>query len=123
MKKEDTMKRHHRHIIRLALPMIAIAMLLGTHAPAQVMTRQLVCPGPIPSGWIKVDASSSPADCGGNAWVIEPYDNKSVGSAMIVCADQPTPPGWETVGQATSTGQCNGADFSVDNVKSIRRIS
>jgi hypothetical protein len=114
------MKRHH--IIRLALLVAAFAMVLGTRAPAQIMTRQLVCPGPIPAGWVRVDASSSPSDCGGNAWVIEPYTNKSVGSAMIVCADQPTPQGWETLGVATSTGQCAGESFTVGNIKSIRRI-
>jgi hypothetical protein len=114
------MKRHH--IVRLALLTVAFAMILGTRAPAQIMTRQLVCPGPIPAGWIRVDASSSPSDCGGNAWVIEPYTNKSVGSAMIVCADQPTPQGWETLGLATSTGQCAGENFAIGNIKSIRRL-
>jgi hypothetical protein len=120
------MKRHQRHLIRLALPIIAIAIFLGTHAPAQVMSRQLVCPGgPVPAGWIRVDSASPDiSDCAGaNAWVIEPYDNKSVGSGMVVCTDQPTPKGWETLGEATSTGQCAGDTFAVGNVKSIRRIT
>jgi hypothetical protein len=115
------MKRHH--IIRLALLTLACVLFLVTKAPAQIATRQLVCPpGPIPAGWIKVDAVSSPATCGGDAWLIEVYNNKSVGSAMVVCADQPTPPGWETLGIATSTGQCAGGTFAGDNVKSIRRL-
>ena len=127
------MKRHHgiphhgipHHIVRLALPIAALAMILGTRAPAQVMSRQLICPGRVPAGWIRVDtASPDISDCGGaDAWVIEPYNNKSVGSGMVVCADQPTPPGWEALGEATSTGQCAGDDFRVGNVKSIRRIS
>src|SRR3954468_23890284 len=104
MRKEDIMKRHH--VIRLAPLAPACVLFLATLAPAQVMTRQLVCPGPIPAGWIKVDASTSPPDCGGNAWVLAPYPNKAAGSAMTVCADQPAPPGWETLGIATSTGQC-----------------
>jgi len=120
MRKEDIMKRHH--VIRLALLTLACVLFLATLAPAQVMTRQLVCPGPIPAGWIKVDASTSPADCGGNAWVLEPYTNKSVGSAMTVCADQPTPPGWETMGFATSTGQCVDDAFAGGNIKAIRRL-
>jgi hypothetical protein len=119
MRKEHSMKRHH--IIPLALLMVTFASIRGTRAPAQIMTRQLVCPGPIPAGWVKVDASTSPSDCNGNAWVIEPYTNKSVGSAMIVCADQPTPPGWQTLGVATSTGQCVGDNFAVGNIKSIQR--
>jgi hypothetical protein len=120
------MKRHPLHnIVRLALPMIAFAMILGTRAPAQIMTRQLICPGPVPAHWIRVDtASPDISDCAGaNAWVIEPYDNKSVGSGMVVCSDQPTPAGWETLGEATSTGQCAGDNFKVGNIKSIRRIS
>jgi hypothetical protein len=114
------MKRHH--VIRLALLTLACVLFLVARAPAQVMTRQLVCPGPIPAGWIKVDASTSPADCNGNAWVLETYTNKSFGAAMTVCADQPTPPGWETLGFATSTGQCVDDSFSGGNIKSIRRL-
>ena len=50
------------------------------------------------------------------------FTNKVPGSAMIVCSDQPTPGGWETLGVATSTGQCGGAGASSGNIKSIRRI-
>ncbi|HET9210591.1 MAG TPA: hypothetical protein VFR03_09345 [Thermoanaerobaculia bacterium] len=119
------MKRHleRRHTARLALLTLACVLFLVTEAPAQIMSRQLVCPGrPIPAGWIKVDASTSPADCGGDAWIIELYTNKSAGSAMTVCADQPTPPGWETLGFATSTGQCVGPTFATGNIKAIRRL-
>jgi hypothetical protein len=121
MRKEDSIMKR-QHVIRLALLTLACVLFLVTRAPAQVMTRQLVCPGPIPAGWIKVDASTSPADCGGNAWVLELYTNKSFGSAMTVCADQPTPPGWETLGFATSTGQCVDDAFAGGNIKSIRRV-
>lgn len=116
------MNHHRHHVTRLALLTLAFVLFLGTRAPAQIQSRQLVCPGPVPTGWIKVDASTSPADCGGNAWILEPYDNKSVGSAMTVCADQPTPPGWETLGFATSTGQCVDDSFTVTNIKSIHRV-
>lgn len=122
MRKEDiTMKQ--QHIIRLALLTLACVLFLVTEAPAQIMNRQLVCPEKkIPAGWIKVDASTSPSDCDGNAWILEPYTNKSVGSGMTVCADQPTPPGWQTLGFATSTGQCVDAGFRGDNIKTIIRV-
>jgi hypothetical protein len=118
------MKPHlkRRAFLRLARLTLALALFLVTGAPAQVMSRQLVCPGKIPEGWIKVDASTSPSDCGGNAWILEPYNNKAVGSGMTVCADQPTPPGWQTLGFATSTGQCVDAGFRGDNIKTILRL-
>jgi hypothetical protein len=40
----------------------------------------------------------------------------------VVCADQATPAGWETLGLATSSGQCAGGTFGGDNVKAIRRV-
>jgi len=118
------MKRHH--VISLGaltlLLTLAGVLFLGHRAPAQLQTRQIVCPGAIAAGWIKVDAVASEACGGGDAWVIEPTGNKVPGSAMQVCADQPTPQGWETLGIATSTGQCAGSATPVDNVKSIRRL-
>ena len=119
------MKRdpERRQIFRAALLTLGFALFLTAGAHTQVMSRQLVCPGTkVPAGWIKVDASTSPSDCGGNAWILEPYDNKSVGSGMTVCADQPTPPGWQTLGFATSTGQCVDDGFKGDNIKSIVRV-
>ncbi|HEX9942121.1 MAG TPA: hypothetical protein VGG03_08900 [Thermoanaerobaculia bacterium] len=115
------MKR--RHFIRLTLLALACVLALGTRAPAQVAGRQVVCPpGPIPQGWIKVDVVSTPATCGGNAWVLETFTNKAPGSAMVICADQLTPEGWQTLGLATSTGQCAGDTSAANNVKAIRRI-
>lgn len=113
--------------IRLIFLTLACALILASvlvvKAPAQISTRQVVCPpGPIPKDWIKVDVVSDPATCGGDAWVIELHTNKSVGSGMVVCADQPTPPGWTDLGIATNTGQCAGGTFGGDNVKAIRRI-
>jgi hypothetical protein len=115
------MQKHHA--IRLALLTLACVLFLVTRAPAQIATRQVLCPpGPIPTGWAKVDVISDPASCGGNAWVIETYENKSVGSAMVICADEPTPAGWEDLGLTTSTGQCTGDTFAGDNIKAIRRV-
>jgi hypothetical protein len=115
------LERHH--VIRFTLLALACALFLSTRAPAQIQSRQLVCPGAIPAGWVKVDAVSTTSDCGGSdAWVIELYTNKIAGSGMVICADQPTPPGWETLGFATSTGQCAGSSAPADNVKSIRRL-
>jgi hypothetical protein len=128
MEEEDTMKRHHIQpnprlaFLTLACALFLAAILVGK-APAQIATRQVICPpGPVPADWIKVDVVSSPATCGGDAWVIELHTNKAVGSAMVVCADQPTPPGWQDLGIATSTGQCAGGTFGGDNVKAIRRL-
>src|ERR1700760_520344 len=103
-RKEDNIMKPHlerRHATRLALLTLACVLFLVKEAPAQIMNRQLVCPQKkIPTGWIKVDASTNPSDCGGNAWILEPYTNKSVGPGMTVCADQPTPPGGPTLGLA-----------------------
>jgi hypothetical protein len=112
-----------RNLIRFSCLAFALVLVLVSRAPAQIATRQVLCPpAPIPAGWIKVDVVSSPAGCGGNAWVLETYTNKAPGSAMVVCADQPTPAGWETLGIATSTGQCTGDTLRGDNVKAICRI-
>jgi hypothetical protein len=112
-----------QRIIRLTLLALAVVLFIGTQAPAQVGARQVVCPGAeIPDGWIKVDVVSSPAGCGGDAWVIETYTNKAPGSAMVVCADQPVPQGWEVLNLTTNSGQCAGGAFAGDNVKAIRRL-
>ena len=110
-----------RHLVKLTFP--ALALLLAVGAPAQIASRQVVCP-PVTfsEGWVKVDVISIPSVCGGNAWVLETTINKAVGSAMVVCADQPTPARWETLGIATNSGQCAGGRLSGDNVKVIRRI-
>jgi len=114
------MKRTLTKLIFLAL---ALILIVATRAPAQIAGREAVCPPvQIPAGWIKVDVISSPAACGGNAWVLETYTNKAIGSAMVVCADQTTPPGWETLGVASSTGQCAGDTVAGDNIKAIRRV-
>lgn len=111
-------------LIRLLLAaVLCTASFLVPEAPAQVPVRQTLCSSdPIPAGWIKVDEIASPAACGdaGEAWVIEPYMNKAPGSAMVVCADQPTPPGWQLLQVTSTSGQCGGLE--VGNVKSIRRV-
>lgn len=112
-----------RNLVRLTFLASALVLVLVGRAPAQVGSRLVVCPpAAISAGWIKVDVLSSPATCGGNAWVLETYADKAVGSAMVVCADQATPPGWETLGIATSSGQCAGDTFAGDNIKAIRRV-
>src|SRR4051794_13809675 len=118
MKEAATMKRHHVISLGALTLILALAgvLFLVHRAPAQLQTRQTVCPGAIAAGWIKVDAVASDACGGGDAWVLEPTSNKIPGSAMQVCADQPTPPGWETLGVATSTSQCAGSGTFQDNV-------
>jgi hypothetical protein len=113
-----------RHLIRFTFLAIACGLCVAVQSPAQIAGRQALCPGaPIPQGWIKVDQRWDPEACpGGDFWVIETFTNKAPGSAMVVCADQPTPGGWETLGIATSTGQCGGTGAGGDNVKSIRRL-
>ncbi len=111
-----------RNLTRFSFLAFALALTLVARAPAQIALRQVVCPpGSIPDGWIKVDVISDPATCGGDAWVLEPYTNKAPGSAMVVCADQPTPAGWRTLGIATSTGQCTGEAVPSSNIKAILR--
>jgi hypothetical protein len=113
-----------RHIIRFAFLVIGCILSVAITAPAQVIGRQILCPGdPIPMGYIKVDVRPDASACdAGEVWVVETYLNKVPGSGMVVCSDQPTPDGWETLGVATSTGQCGGAGASAGNIKSIRRI-
>jgi len=114
-----------RHVIRFTFLAVACILCAAIKAPAQVAGRQVLCPGdPIPSGWIKVDERPDASACDADVvWVIETFVNKAPGSAMVVCADQSTPGGWETLGIATSTGQCGGARARAGNVKSIRRIA
>ncbi len=114
-----------RHVIRFSFLALAIVLCVAIKAPAQVAGRQILCPGdPIPVGWIKVDERLDATACdGGLVWVVETFINKAPGSAMVVCADQPTPGGWETLGVASSSGQCGGTDTTGANIKSIRRIA
>jgi hypothetical protein len=113
-----------RNVIRFSFLAIACVLCVAIKAPAQISTRQEICPAaPIPAGWIKVDARPDASACpAGEVWVLETFTNKAAGSAMVVCADQPTPPGWQTMGIGTSTGQCSGTGAGGDNVKSIRRV-
>lgn len=113
-----------RHVIRFSFLAIAIVLCVAVKAPAQLAGRQILCPGdPIPVGWIKVDERVDATACdAGVVWVLETFINKAPGAAMVVCADQATPGGWETLGVASSTDQCSGADASGSNIKSIRRI-
>jgi hypothetical protein len=107
-----------RNLVRSIFLASALILGLVSRAPAQITSRLVVCPPAVISeGWIKVDVLSSPSTCGGNAWVLETYNNKAVGSAMVVCADQPTPAGWETLHFGTSSGQCGGG-----GIKAIRRV-
>jgi hypothetical protein len=108
-----------RNLIRLSLPAVLVALALGTRAPALLPGYQVICPGRIPAGYLKVDVASSLSICGGTAWIIETYTNKSVGSAMTVCADQPTPRGWQELEIASSSGQCGN---TAGNVKAIWRV-
>ncbi len=113
-----------RHLILLTFLALACVLGVAVKAPAQLAGRQIVCPGdPIPVGWIKVDERIDATACdAGLVWVLETFINKAPGSAMVVCADQSTPGGWETLGVASSSGQCGGTDATGSNVKSIRRL-
>jgi hypothetical protein len=114
-----------RHVILLSFLAIAIVLCVAVKAPAQLAGRQIVCPGdPIPVGWIKVDERIDATACdAGLVWVLETFINKAPGSAMVICADQPTPGGWETLGVASSSNQCGGTDATGSNIKSIRRVA
>src|SRR6185312_3379726 len=85
-----------RHVVRFSFLALAIVFCVAIKAPAQVAGRQVLCPGdPIPVGWIKVDERPDASSCD-NAdvvWVVETFTNKAPGSAMVICADQPTPGG------------------------------
>jgi hypothetical protein len=113
-----------RHAIRFAFLAAACILCVAIKAPAQVVGRQILCPGdPIPAGFIKVDARPDASACpAGEVWVVETYLNKIPGSGMVVCADQPTPPGWEDIGFSYSSGQCGGARASAGDVKTIHRL-
>jgi hypothetical protein len=113
-----------RHLIRFTFLIIACVLCVAVQAPAQIAGRQDLCPArPIPTGWIKVDVRPDASTCpAGEVKVIELWTDKAPGSAMVVCADQPTPPGWETLGFATSTGQCAGVNSAAGDVKTIRRV-
>lgn len=112
-----------RNTIHLTLAALALILILPAPAQAQIGARQVVCPtDPMPRGFIKVDEISRSTVCGGNAWIAELYTNKAPGSAMTICADQPTPAGWQDLEVATSTGQCAGATAQGGNIKAILRV-
>lgn len=113
-----------RNFTRLTFLAIACVLGVAVQAPAQIASRQALCPAkPIPAGWIKVDLRPDASTCpAGEVKIVELWTNKAPGSAMVVCADQPTPPGWETLGFATSTGQCAGVNSAAGDVKTIRRL-
>jgi hypothetical protein len=113
-----------RHLIRFTFLAFAGVLCVAVQAPAQIAGRQALCPAkPIPEGWIKVDVRPDASTCpAGEVKVIELWTDKAPGSAMVVCADQPTPPGWETLGFATSTGQCAGVNSAAGDIKTIRRV-
>jgi hypothetical protein len=57
-----------------------------------------------------------------NAWVIESYYDKAVGSSMAVCALQGTPSGWATQYYFTTSSQCPYTSTVTNNVKVILRL-
>jgi hypothetical protein len=113
-----------RNLTRLTFLAIACVLCMAVQAPAQIAGRQALCPArPIPAGWIKVDVRPDASLCpAGEVKVVELWTDKAPGSAMVVCADQPTPPGWETLGYGSSTGQCAGVNSATGDVKTIRRV-
>lgn len=85
----------------------------------------------MPVGWVLVDDLRESSMCGGenpatlnayNVWAIERYDNRPVGTMLLMCASMPTPPGWIVVDVYREKNACGHPDeaFAV-NVKRIQR--
>lgn len=94
--------------------------------------RQIVCRGaPIPVGWVLVDDTREASMCGGdnpaalnayNIWALERYDNRPVGTVIVICASMPTPPGWVVVDVYRAKDACGHPEEAFEvNVKKIQR--
>ncbi|HEX6865406.1 MAG TPA: hypothetical protein VF414_21440, partial [Thermoanaerobaculia bacterium] len=75
-------------------------------------------------GWIQTDDMSS-TKCPAptvpyNVWIIKRYNNKPVGSTLVVCSDAVTPSGWSVISTGWSATLCK---HTSGNIKTIKRVS
>lgn len=80
---------------------------------------------PIPNGWLQTDDLWSSTKCPApsvayNVWIINRYNNKPVGSTMVVCSDAVTPSGWTVISTSWSATRCK---HTSGNIKTIKRVS
>jgi hypothetical protein len=92
--------------------------------------RQACRAGAVPRGWIAVDYMELQGRCpkadhygGYNGVLLQYYENRMVGSVLVVCADQPTPNGWIRSGEPENE-VCSGArvDVGESTTKYIKRM-
>ena len=105
---------------------------------AQRMDEQLICrTGGVPRGWIAVAYVSAPDQCPtrtgadsvatttATAALITSYADRPTGAMLDVCADQPIPPGWQTLSHESveDASRCPGASRDGrPTAKRIRRV-
>ena len=104
---------------------------MAANAPIPLSTiaeTQVVCAGPLPTGWIKINDAWNPTVCGNpttivyNVWTIERYDNKPVNTTMTACAGV-IPTGWVKVNDSWNPTTCGHPSTIVQNVMLIRRLN
>jgi hypothetical protein len=104
----------------------------GVRTPAAVPAERRVCrTGAWPPGWIAVAYVDAAGECppdpqGGvaRAAILAEHRSRPVGTVLEVCADQPTPRGWEP-GRvvADEWGRCPGAGRDgASATKQLRRV-
>ncbi|HUJ16379.1 MAG TPA: hypothetical protein VL197_00115 [Nitrospirota bacterium] len=104
---------------------IAIGFIMVNVSFAETQT---VCAGSVPAGWLRIDDRWDPAKCGSpvavtnNVWMIERYDNKTVGSVMTVCADT-VPNGWSIIAQKWDPTKCGKPTMYTENIMTIKRLN
>lgn len=92
--------------------------------------RQACRASAVPAGWIAVDYIELQGRCpkrvsdgGYNGVLLQYYENRMVGTVLVVCADQPTPNGWIRSGEPENE-VCTGArvDPGESTTKYIKRV-
>lgn len=92
------------------------------------ITQAICANSNIPDGWIKINDSWDPTNCGNpteivyNIWTIEYYLGKPTGTVLTVCAGAPTPSGWVDVGTSWDPTSCGHPSTIVQNMKQIKKL-
>jgi hypothetical protein len=84
------------------------------------------CANGVPSGYVEVDSTWSPTQCGNptdssvkNFCTYQNYSERPKGTVMEICNDQSVPAGWHQTGTSWSPTKCGSPATNTPNVMTI----
>jgi hypothetical protein len=110
------------------LGLLFLTLALAAPASNQLPETTTACCSQPPDGYYKTDDSLSPTSCGspreptGNVCTYQRYDNKPIGTMLLICSGQPLAPGWLQIATSWDPNSCGRPDESTQNVQTVRRF-